>query len=187
MKSSFENMRAVLSRTSLYDIDAKNVSNELMAYADVFDEVNKELRNMMDECFVSTAKSFGLSNRERVIGKVRDDLDELKRREMLLLRGAMNSQCFTVKSIKEALKSFGLVFSLYEFPSQSTVVLDAIGEYSDAQKAWICSQVQKIMPAHLFVQVIFSGPTWTDIDTNNNTFDAIDSKNYIWQEIDNLD
>lgn len=186
MVGSYNTMMSALQKISLYSSDAKNLSTELKAYALLIDEINNEIRELMRECFVCTAESFGLSDIERIIGTVRDELSIEKRREMLMLRFSINSSCFTRDAVLSALKSFGLDCDLYEYPSQSTVVVNSKGEYSEAQKAWIRTQVRKIMPAHLLVQVIFSGPAWSQIDNDNTTFLLMDSKNLTWEEIDNL-
>ena len=186
MKSSFETMYSALSCTSLYSDDAENLRAELMAYATVFDEINKELCDMLNERFVCSAESYGLSEIERIIGAERNDLDIYKRRQSLMLRGAINSQCFTPDAIKEALRSFSFEFELQEFPQASMVVVKAVGEYSLSLIRWITAQVLRIMPAHLMVQVVFSGPKWSEIDESNNTFSYMDSKDFSWNQIDNL-
>ena len=107
MKSSFETMYSALLCTSLYSDDAENLRAELMAYATVFDEINEELCDMLNERFVCSAESYGLSEIERIIGAERNDLDIYKRRQSLMLRGAINSQCFTPDAIKEALNPQG--------------------------------------------------------------------------------
>ena len=63
----------------------------------------------------------------------------------------------------------------------------AEGEYSKEQQAWIRTQVQKIMPAHQQVHVIFNGPSWDEIDSRDNSFLSMDNRDMTWEEIDNLD
>ena len=186
MKSYFDTMKKALHSTSLYEVDYNYLWYELMTYASEIDTINADIIDMLNECFINTASSYGLSNRELVIGALRDDLDIEKRREMLTLRERIDTSCFTVPKIKQALESFGLEFELIEYPSLYTVVVDTIGHYDKKQQTWIRNEVRKIMPAHLSVDVIFNGLRWQTIDLKNNTFSYMDSLFMTWKEIDNL-
>ncbi len=184
MKHAYSSMVEALAPLSLYNFGDTNISYELEAYALVLDEINTQLSRMLKECFIETASDYGLSNREIVIGAVRDDLSVTKRRNMLRLRESITSSSFTLSEIKKSLESFGLQSVIYEYPSLFTVVIEAVGSYSSAQQAWIRAQVEKIMPAHISVQVIFGGPTWSDSDAKNNTFSYIDALDLSWDDID---
>lgn len=187
MSGAFETMKKALEKTGLYNVSDNNIYFELMAYACEIERLNNELSKMLCECFVDTASGYGLSERESVIGNVRSDIDVEKRREMLTLRERINSSCFTLEKIKEALTSFGLEFQLYEYPTLGTVVVDTIGTYTVKEKAWIRSQVKKIMPAHLYVQVVFDGITWSEIDRLDNTFEYMDLRDMTWNDIDDIE
>ncbi len=185
MKSTFESLKESLSRLNLYDFDNTNISNEIKAYSYVIDELNEDLCTMLRECFIETAQTYGLSNRETIIGaKVENDNVE-SRRKMLMLRESINQSSFTVEKIKESLKSFGLECKVIEYPSLYTVVIDTIGDYPEEKRVWISSEINKIMPAHLNVEVIFNGATWELSDSKDNTFSYIDSLDKTWEEIDN--
>ena len=187
MGDSYNSMAKSLGALSLYDLESENISNELKAYAFIIDEINDELIEMLQECFIDTASTYGLANRELIIGAVRDDLTIEKRREMLKLRESITKSSFTVEKIKESLRSFGLEFELHEYPSLYIVNVNAKGSYTTEEQAWIRSEINKIMPAHLQVQVVFCGPTWEQSDENDSTFSYIDSLDYTWDTIDNLD
>ncbi len=180
-------MQKALDGTALYDVSKPNINYELMTYKMVLDELNTKIVTLSNECFIETASSFGLENRELVIGAVRDDLTLDKRRQMLKRRELINSTCFTLSKIKESLLSFGLDFELYEYPSLHEIVIIATDDYTKEQEAWIRSQVSKIMPAHQQVHVVFGGPTWSEIDNNNNSFLHMDNRGLTWESIDNLD
>ena len=187
MKSSLQTMKKAHHSTRMYDTESKNINCELMTYAMVLDELNMKLLEMARECFVDSAQSYGLENRELVIGVIRDDLDLEKRRQMLKRRELIDSSCFTLSKIKESLYSFGLDFELYEYPKLYEIVIIAKGEYTKAQQAWIRQEVRKIMPVHQQLHVIFGGPTWTHIDNNDKSFLYMDNQSLTWDQIDNLD
>lgn len=184
---SYATMKKVLESTGLYDTDKQNINSELVVYASELDRIKNKLLYMLCECFINTAQTYGLALREQVFGAVRDDLTIEKRREMLTLREQLDSSCFTPEKIKSALESFGLEFELYEYPSLYSVVIDTVGHYTAKEKSWIRSQVKKIMPAHLVVEVVFNGPSWVKIDGYSNTFLYMDSCDMTWAEIDDLE
>lgn len=187
MVSAYTSMTNALNKLNLYSFDDTNVSYELKVYAYFLDELNNEILILLNECFIDSASSYGLENRELIIGAKREDLSVEERRDMLKLRESICMSSFTVEKIKEAINSFGLKCEIFEYPSLYLVRVDAVGDYSTAQQAWIRTEIEKIMPAHLEVQVIFSGPTWNESDSKNNTFTAIDSLDYTWNEIDNME
>ncbi|MDO4748899.1 MAG: hypothetical protein Q4A12_06975 [Eubacteriales bacterium] len=188
MTDTYSFMKSSLDKLSIYSFDNTNIDIELQVYAQVLDELNNTLVEMLDECFCDSASSYGLSQRELVIGAVRDDLAIAQRRNMLKLRESIDKSSFTLEKIKASLESFGLTdYDLNEYPSQFTVVIYANGIYTSSQKAWIRKQVEKIMPAHLITYVIFNGPTWDESDSKNNTFEYIDSLDKTWEEIDNYE
>ncbi len=186
MKDTYTSMIDALSPLNLYSFDDTNISMELSVYAYFLDELNSELDTMLNECFIDSASSYGLSFRELIIGAERTDLTVKKRREMLKLRESISKSSFTVEKIKESIRSFGLDFKITEYPSMYIVRIEAVGDYSKAEQAWIVSEIEKIMPAHLSVQVVFGGPSWEKSDAEDNTFSQIDAFNYTWEEIDNL-
>ena len=96
MRDTYTSMKKALEPLVLYDFDDTNISNELKAYAFVLDEINRDIEEMLNECFIDTANSYGLSNRELVIGAQRDDLSVAKRREMLRLREGICKSSFTL-------------------------------------------------------------------------------------------
>lgn len=187
MSDTYTSMKKSLTPLGIYNFNRTNINTELKAYAFVLDEINNEIQEMLSECFIDSAKSYGLTNRELVIGAQRDDLSVEQRREMLLLRESITKSSFTVQKIEESLRSFGLQFDLLEYPSLYIVSVNARGSYSEKEQAWIRNEVEKIMPAHLIVQVVFCGPTWEQSDSKNSTFSYIESLDLCWDEIDNLE
>ncbi len=187
MSSTYDTMKNTLEKLNLYSFDGTTVDCEIRAYAYVLDKLNAELSQMLSECFIDSAESYGLKNREIVFTRERSDLDVIKRRQMLKLRESICMTSFTVEKIREAIKSFGLDAVITEFPSLYLVRVDAVGDYSLIEQAWIQKEIEKIMPAHLSVQVIFSGPTWDESDAKGNTFASIDSLDFTWDEIDSMD
>lgn len=187
MVDSFSTMKKHLSDTGVYDVESASLSNELSAYAFVINELNDLIYTMLNECFISTAVSYGLEYKERLIGNSRDDLSVEDRRKMLSLREVIDSNCFTVDKIKSAIESFCLrKCILSEYAKLCMTGIEISGDFTHAQKEWIKEQIRKIMPAHLFLNISFNGYAWAYNDLKNNTFSYIDNLDYTWETIDNL-
>lgn len=157
MKSSLDNMKSLLLTADLYNLDNSNIEDELKAYACVLDEFYSKITTLLCECFVNTSSSYGLDIREKMLGAVRDDLSILKRREQLILRESIDQSSFTKEKIEGAIRSFGISdFEIVEYPSQYKVEVNIDSSHTDAQKKWIKSQIEMIMPAHLSVVTSFT-------------------------------
>ena len=80
-------MSSKLLQTGLYGIEQGGaVDCELKAYAVELDRIYTEFDVLLREAFVPTAQTYGISEREKFIGKERSDLTLARRRELLMLR-----------------------------------------------------------------------------------------------------
>lgn len=187
MVDSFFTMKKHLNDTGVYDIENSSLINELKAYAFVINELNQGINTMLSECFISSAQSYGLEFKERLIGNIREELSTQDRRKMLSLRETIDSNSFTVERIKQAIESFCLrKCILSEYPMLCMTGIEISGNFTQAQKDWIKEQIRKIMPAHLSLSISFNGYTWAYNDLKNNRFSYIDNLDYTWETIDNL-
>ena len=70
--SEFDRMSRILSDTGLYSAEQGSVVYaELMAYAEGLDMFFGEAEELLRECFVSTAESYGITLREALFHRVR--------------------------------------------------------------------------------------------------------------------
>lgn len=170
----------------IYDIrQGSNIYWELIAYAEGLQMLRDELDTMLRECFPATAESYGLEIPERLWGKVRDDLDRDKRREMLITRGSFGYDDFTPEGIQKLLRFLGVQGIVYEYPYINRIVVDTKGRnLSEGQKNWIRTQLESLLPAHLDIDVLWGTFCFDDIDNKNLTFDYMDTVSMTWSEID---
>ena len=81
---SYTSMVKKLTDTKLYSVrTGGRTYAELKAFSTGLDLLFNELGEMLKEYFIDTAQSYGLTERERFTGAVRDDLSIEKRRELL--------------------------------------------------------------------------------------------------------
>lgn len=164
-----------------------NVYKEVLTYSKELDLLTKELDDLLQECFVHTAGSYGLSRREIVYTTPKESLSAEKRRSMLIGRKKLSDSDFTYHAFEEALKSFGTeTFTITERPAWYLIAVEIYGSYTDQEKEYIRTEAGKMIPAHQTFELCFNGPDWNFIEKKNYTFQNIDGKAYTWEQIDEL-
>ncbi len=186
--NSLESMINKLSPLGVYNLSDKSINfAELAAFSIGLDILRNTLDEILKESFVATAEDYGLENLERLVGDVRSDLPLSKRRQMLTERLSLDCGDFTTDGFDSMLRLMGVEGDVEEYPFTQRIVLDVSGEiYNSAQREWIVSQTAELFPAHLEWDVVFAGFDWAESDRLNSTFAEIDSKGYVWKQIDYL-
>lgn len=182
-----ESMRKALSPLLIYHVRSDNLSHELRAYADELERLYTQLDEMIPERFFATATGRGLREYEELFGPAREDLDTEDRRERLRLRLSLSDGDFTPAGFRKALDSFGLEYTISEFPTLNRLNIVAQANYTKAEQALIESEVAKIVPAHLEFQMVFNTLMWIQLDEKDKTFAQLDNDNLRWEEIDRLE
>lgn len=155
---SLLSIKRKLSPLNLYNLDDQNIINaELSAYAVALDMINYEIASLENECFISTAQSYGLDLREKLFEYIRTELSNEKRREMLIYRKSITSNNFTKSKLEEALMSSGIEATISEDFDNNTItvnctdIFDTSKTQEDAKKA-----AEEFLPAHLEATFNFS-------------------------------
>lgn len=156
MMSSFESMKTKLESTGIYNVtEDSNIRKELLAYSEGLNRVFDELSEMECECFIETAESYGLSERERFLGVDRSSLAVEKRRELLETAEQLCGDC-TVEAFEKIVRGYGIEnFQFYEHPTGNYMLIYVYDELTDEQKAVLKSRVNEDFPAHITVTIYF--------------------------------
>ncbi|MCH5297363.1 MAG: hypothetical protein J1E85_06820 [Ruminococcus sp.] len=156
MMSSFESMKTKIESTGIYNVtEGTNISKELRAYAEGIDSLFDKLAEMERECFVETAESYGLSERERFVGVDRSGETVERRRELLETAEQLRGDC-TVSGFEKIVRTYGLEnFKFVEHPTGNYLLLYVYDKLTDEQKAMIKSRVNEDFPAHINVTIYF--------------------------------
>lgn len=151
MTDSYSSMKSKLSATGLYRIEkGSNVSNELCAYSKELDLFYSELDSVLRECFIQTAKDYGLSRREAFSGREGGTLPTEKRREILLLTQTSKGFGFTPDGFKSLLKSYSLSdFEFVENPSGYRLTVRIYDNLSEERKEAVSEIIDAQFPYHL--------------------------------------
>ncbi len=151
-------MKSKLVATGLYKLDdGSNTAQELKAFAQELDVMFDMLDEMTRECFIATAQSYGITERERFIGKERSELPTEQRREMLLIQEQMMGNSCSKSAFELMLKGTGLTdFTITEsFATQAVTV--TINDVLTAEiKQMIEEKIRAEFPSHLDITVTFT-------------------------------
>lgn len=149
--NTLDSMRQKLQPMGLYNLDEDSlVSEELEVYAKALDEVTNRLVDLERECFLQTAEGVGLSRKEQVLGRVRNDLPRETRAQMLLFRSAVSEADFSKGSVESALKAAGVHGEIFENPNDESLVvncLEVLDETTTEEN--LATAVAEFLPAHL--------------------------------------
>lgn len=159
--SSYDSMKTKLEPVGLYSIsEGSNISNELKAYAEGIDPLFEDLDVMTRECFIDTAETYGITQRENFTGKERSDYTLEQRREMLRLQEQnMGSKC-NKAAFEDKMRSFGVYdFYFYEYFSKDVLAIYINDSLSDATKKMVEEKVAAEFPVHLKVTVNYPKDT----------------------------
>lgn len=157
MMNSFDSMKTKLEGTGLYRItENSNIKAEISAYATGLDTAFDTLETMERELFIDTAESFGITERERFVGKIREEYPIEKRREMLKISEQKIGGKCTPDDFKKIVKGYGVEnFTIAEAPLRNRIDVNISDSKTDAEKKLIEKQVNADFPLHLFVTVSY--------------------------------
>lgn len=186
MNSALKNMLSSLSPLKLYELNADTlVYKELSVYAEGLDMLNQEIKRLHKECFVPTAESYGLDNREKIWGAAQNHLSVQERRGMVIKRLAMHDSDFTLLGMKNFLQALHMDAAIIEEPESFTVYVNCGNtKYTKAQRSWITKEINQFFPSHLEVFIDFRTITWEELDKKSMTFTQLDAYSYTWNDIE---
>ncbi len=156
--NSLDSMTKKLENTKIYAVKpgGRNYA-EIKAFSVGLDMIFNELDEMLREYFIYTAQSYGLTERERFTGAVRDDLSIEKRRELLKTREQTNEKFCTPEAFNKILQGYGLGgFELIENPQKNALTVKIYDALDEQNKAWVNKMIENDFPAHLAVTVDFA-------------------------------
>ena len=156
--SSYNSMKTKLVATGLYlDSDSSNTAEEIRAFAQGIDLLFDKLDEMTREYFICTAESYGITVREKFIGKERSEYSAEQRREMLLIQEQIIGSGCSKGDFELMLRGVGLSdFTITESFTTQAVTVTINDTLEEATKQMIEKKILAEFPAHLDVTVIFT-------------------------------
>lgn len=145
--TSFESMSEKLAKTGLYNTSAGNlVYAELMSYAEGLDIYYNALDELLRECFVATAETYGLTIREEFIRKCStDDSIEGRRKSIISALSICNTD-YTMSGFKKCLDIFGIEGTLTENITDHVFTFTCTTEIPENKADLIKEQLAAFLP-----------------------------------------
>ena len=156
--SSYDSMKTKLVATGLYsDSDSSNTAEEIRAFAQGIDLLFDKLDEMTREYFICTAESYGITDREKFIGKERLEYSTEQRREMLLIQEQIIGSGCSKGDFELMLRGVGLSdFTITESFTTQAVTVTINDTLEEATKQMIEKKILAEFPAHLDATVTFT-------------------------------
>ncbi len=156
--SAYESIKSKLNEVGIYSItDESNISDELRVYGEELDLIADLLDEMLRELFVDTAESYGLSERERALGKEKSDFSIDQRREMLKISEQVSGERCTAQRFERFLTGCGISnFSLTEVVSKQRVIITVLDTLTSAQMSELDTKVSGELPLRLSYKLSYS-------------------------------
>lgn len=186
MESTLQTMKECLRPMGLYRLDGTTmVDAELAAYAAELDRLNQALETLEKESFIPTAQEYGLSRREELFGRVKEQRPVEDRRNMLLYRGAVTCNDCTRAGMERAMVAAGLRTSIVEQTGSGGLYINCIAMLDTfTKKELAMERAREFLPAHVSAVFDFRPVMWDYLDNKALTFDEIDAENLTWDQFD---
>lgn len=151
--TAFESMSEKLSKTGLYRTDEGClIYAELMAYASGLDLYYDALDELLRECFVITAESYGLELREKLIKKCNVDDSIEGRRKSILAALSITVNDFTSSGFYKCLDIFN-INGTFTADFQNKIITVYLQSLEDTEKTEkIRQQLSEFLPPQFTVE-----------------------------------
>ena len=153
--SEFQRMSDILSATGLYNAERNSLLfAELKAYAEGLDMVFDELEEMLRECFVETAESYGLTLRETWLKRYNPDRTLETRRNAIKSALSVSQSDYTYSGMRKIRDSFNLHGDFNAYTSPMKVTFTCTDTLTNTQKNTLEKQMKRFMPCWLEFEFI---------------------------------
>lgn len=153
---SYTSMKTKLTQTGLYDVLVGTLThNELKAYALELDKLRKELEEMTREYYIVTAQSYGLSEREKFLGKVRNEYDINKRRQLLIFEERPLETAASIVDFINFLKGCGIDDFYIDQRYNNTMSITIYDTVSPVRQKELNQRILAELPPHYIVKIIY--------------------------------
>ncbi|MBQ1660425.1 MAG: hypothetical protein II059_11385 [Clostridia bacterium] len=145
--SEFDTMSRILTDTGLYSAEQGSVIYaELMAYAEGLDIYFGEAEELLRECFVSTAESYGLSLREQLFHRINFGITTEARRSRLLAALSVGQHDFNTEGMQKICDAFGVEGSFTFDISEMKITFECTRSMTEYQRSRLEDQMRVLMP-----------------------------------------
>jgi hypothetical protein len=176
-----ENIKNILQKLKIYDVDSVGISAELKAYSQGFAPLFERAELLLADAFIQTASPESLKRRERLVRAVNTEVSVQALRNQLMARGiACGSFAKDMNAVFSACGVDGNIIENY----CDGIYLN-IDETDKSQLTRIISELCLFLPAHLPVYADLGGTSWGEIDSADIIYSEFDENDLSWDALDN--
>ncbi len=153
--AEFEIMKHELEETGLYDIVPESiVYAELKAYAEGLDLYFSEAEELIRECFIAAAQSFGLTLREELVQRINLLNTAAGRRAALIKAFSISAEDGTAEGMIRLAESFNAHGSFAYDQAQSKLTFTCTDTVTEGDKALMQAQMAKFAPVWAAFEIV---------------------------------
>lgn len=156
--SSYDSMKQKLLPLRIYSLaEGAETDCELKAYAEGLDSLSAQLTHLLREGFVATAQDEGLSERERFIGNVREQLLVSSRRARLLGYETRRLHEGSLSGVEAFVRDCGVSdFEIEQNAAAARLAFTIRDTLDSAQKQLLEEQITGAVPPNLVLLFQYS-------------------------------
>ena len=157
MSISFTAMQNALLANGIYEItEDTRLYAELKAYDAGLQMLHDQLDELLQEALIPTAVSYGLEEKELLLGLNLSSCTEEERRKLLCMRGAINVNSFSKADFLNILESGGIDAEVTESPSTQQIGVQVLSVKGNKTQQEMQKAVSDYIPAHAECTVTFA-------------------------------
>ena len=178
---------SLLSPLQMYRLNQQSlIDAELAAYDTAFSVVENALDALCKGAFLQTAEGNLLKQYESMVGlPERHDIDDARRREMVVYRLSVAPFDFTAKKMLESGRAAGIEALIIENNPEESLVIrtrELIDPTLNMDVARL--RLETLLPAHLDWELDFGELTWDMLETTEPDWDDWDNEDFNWDVFD---
>ena len=180
-------MLAVLAPLRVYRLEEDSrVYAELSAYDAAFCVLENLLEQAREGAFVQTAGGAALRRYEALVGlPERADMNEQKRRELVIYRLSVAPFDFTPEKMLGSMRAAGIEAELTESPESERLVVKSIALLDPTLTIDIAkARLEALVPAHLEWDLDFGFTSWGELELMDYTWNELDALDCEWENLD---
>ena len=157
MSISFTAMQNALLANGIYEItEDTRLYAELKAYDAGLQMLHDQLDELLQEALIPTAVSYGLEEKELLLGSNLTSCTDEDRRKLLCMRGAINVNSFSKADFLNILESGGIDAEVTESPSTQQIGVQVLSVKGNKTQQEMQKAVSDYIPAHAECTVTFA-------------------------------
>ena len=153
----FQNMVQRIEETGMYEVtQGGELYAELMAYAEGLDMFFGEAEELLRECFVSTAESYGITLREALFHRVRFNSTLQEKRDRLTAALSVCQKDNTTQGMQKICDAFGVDGTFTFDISEMKITFECTRTMTEYVRSQLEEQMRVLMPCWCLFELTLS-------------------------------